>query len=99
VLASACDAEPVASGPVTVVPAALAELEARVGRMVPGLVGVRFPRGRACLRTFARDSRPTLGWDPGAGHVFWVAGLGGHGATSALAIGEMAARQIIERLG
>ena len=43
------------------------------------------------LRTFAPDRRFVLGWDPGVSNLFWVAGLGGHGMTSGLAVGALAA--------
>lgn len=43
------------------------------------------------LRTFAADRKFVLGWDPWNPRLFWSAGLGGHGMTSALAVGELAA--------
>jgi len=53
---------------------------------------VRFWSG---LRTFAPDRRFVLGYDPINPNLFWVAGLGGHGMTSGLAVGEHAAQAIL----
>jgi D-arginine dehydrogenase len=52
----------------------------------------------ACQRTFAPEGVPRVGWDPDRPWLCWVAGLGGHGATAAAAIGEDAADAILERL-
>jgi len=43
------------------------------------------------LRTFAPDRRFVIGWDPWRPDLFWSAGLGGHGMTSGLAVGALAA--------
>jgi len=50
------------------------------------------------LRTFAPDRRFVLGYDPINPNLFWVAGLGGHGMTSGLAVGELAAQGILGRV-
>lgn len=47
------------------------------------------------LRTFAPDRRFVIGPDPINPRLFWVAGLGGHGMTSGLAVGELAARALL----
>ncbi len=47
------------------------------------------------LRTFAPDRRFVLGPDPIQPNLFWVAGLGGHGMTSGLAVGALAARVVL----
>jgi len=44
------------------------------------------------LRTFAPDRRFVIGWDPINPRLFWVVGLGGHGMTSGLAVGKLAAK-------
>jgi len=49
------------------------------------------------LRTFAPDRRFVLGWDPWNPRLFWSAGLGGHGMTSGLAVGAMAAECFLRR--
>jgi glycine/D-amino acid oxidase-like deaminating enzyme len=43
------------------------------------------------LRTFAPDRRFVIGWDPWNPRLFWSAGLGGHGMTTGLAVGALAA--------
>jgi D-arginine dehydrogenase len=47
------------------------------------------------LRTFAPDRRFVIGADPVNPRLFWVAGLGGHGMTSGLAVGHLAAQAIL----
>jgi glycine/D-amino acid oxidase-like deaminating enzyme len=49
------------------------------------------------LRTFAPDRRFVIGWDPWNPCLFWSAGLGGHGMTSGLAVGALAANQFLRR--
>jgi glycine/D-amino acid oxidase-like deaminating enzyme len=47
------------------------------------------------LRTFAPDRTFVLGFDPVNPNLFWVAGLGGHGMTSGLAVGHLAAGNLL----
>ena len=61
----------------------------------PGLAGLPVTRLWAGLRTFAPDRRFVLGPDPVNPDLFWVAGLGGHGMTSGLAVGQLAAQAIL----
>lgn len=49
------------------------------------------------LRTFSPDRRFCIGFDPKNPRIFWVAGLGGHGMTSGLAVGRLAAEAILGR--
>jgi glycine/D-amino acid oxidase-like deaminating enzyme len=49
------------------------------------------------LRTFSPDRRFVLGWDPWNPRLFWCAGLGGHGMTSGLAVGALAAERFLHR--
>jgi D-arginine dehydrogenase len=63
-------------------------------RYAPGLSAVALRRNWACLRTFAPDRRPVIGWDPGTRGLFHVSGLGGFGVTTSLAVGEVAASVI-----
>jgi D-arginine dehydrogenase len=60
----------------------------------PGLADVAIKRDWACLRTFAPDRRPVIGWDPDISGLFHVSGLGGFGVTTSLAIGEIASNLI-----
>lgn len=59
--------------------------------LAPDLADRPITRYWTGLRTFAPDRRFVLGWDPGVPGLFWVAGLGGHGMTSGLAVGALAA--------
>ncbi|MBI4913890.1 MAG: FAD-binding oxidoreductase [Acidobacteria bacterium] len=71
-------------------PSALEQLHALQEELVPGpdLTVARWWSG---LRTFAPDRGFVVGWDPGNPRLFWMAGLGGHGITTALAVGPLAA--------
>jgi glycine/D-amino acid oxidase-like deaminating enzyme len=44
------------------------------------------------LRTFSADRKFVIGWDTVNPRLFWVTGLAGHGMTSGLAVGRMAAQ-------
>lgn len=96
-LLSGCDGVDVAPADVASEPGAAAALADRLARAAPALAALPVASARACLRSFAPDGRPVIGWDPAAPHLFRVAALGGHGATSALAIGERAAAELLKR--
>lgn len=48
-------------------------------------------RSWACQRAFTTDRQMRLGRDPERPWLIWAAGLGGHGATAAAAVGEVVA--------
>jgi len=98
-LLCSCDGTAAAPGDAEVQPAAAAALHARLRRIAPGLADLSIERSWACLRTFTPDQRPRLGWDAETPWLFWVAGLGGHGATTSAAVGQMAADEILVKLG
>jgi glycine/D-amino acid oxidase-like deaminating enzyme len=98
-LLCACDSTPTAPEDARPVPEVVAALAGRLAHVMPGLAGLPIARSWACLRTFTQDGRPRIEWDPERRWLFWVAGLGGHGATSAAAIGQEAAAAICARLG
>ncbi|MFC1492105.1 NAD(P)/FAD-dependent oxidoreductase, partial [Nitrospinota bacterium] len=77
--------------------AARALLVEKLRRWVPPLQWLRYEASWACLRTLTPDNRFVIGWDPLVQDFFWVAGLGGHGATCSATVGEMAARLILGR--
>ena len=52
------------------------------------------PRSWAGLRTFATDRSPVVGYDPGVGGFFWLAGQGGFGIQTAPAMSRIAAALI-----
>ena len=69
---------------------------ASLRELAPDLAAVPIARLWCGLRTFAPDRRFVLGHDPVNPRLFWVAGLGGHGMTSGLAVGRMAARSLMQ---
>ncbi|MBK8794741.1 MAG: FAD-binding oxidoreductase [Holophaga sp.] len=70
-------------------------LAASLRELAPTLADLPIARLWCGLRTFAPDRRFVIGYDPINPHLFWVAGLGGHGMTSGLAVGELAAQAIL----
>jgi glycine/D-amino acid oxidase-like deaminating enzyme len=78
-------------------PAVLESLFASLREMAPDLADRPITRTWAGLRTFAPDRRFVLGWDPWNPRLFWSAGLGGHGMTSGLAVGALAAECFLRR--
>lgn len=62
----------------------------------PGLAEISIRRSWACLRTFAPDRLPVIGWDPEINGLFHVSGLGGFGVTTSLAIGDIASALICD---
>lgn len=78
-------------------PEALAGLGATLLELAPGLVDCPIARAWCGLRTFAPDRRFAIGFDPVNPRLFWVAGLGGHGMTSGLAVGRLAAERFRDR--
>lgn len=63
----------------------------RLLECLPAVADLGWRGGWTGLRTFAPDRRPILGPDPELPGLVWVAGLGGFGLTSHLAIGEAVA--------
>lgn len=63
--------------------------------LAPAFADLPIARIWCGMRTFAPDRRFVLGPDPVNPNLFWVAGLGGHGMTSGLAVGDLAARTIL----
>jgi glycine/D-amino acid oxidase-like deaminating enzyme len=59
----------------------------------------RIVRRWACQRSFTEDRKMRLGRDPDRPWLVWAAGLGGHGATAAPAVGERVAEAVITALG
>ncbi len=77
--------------------AILENLSASLRELAPDHADLPIVRFWSGLRTFAPDRRFVLGFDPINPNLFWVAGLGGHGMTSGLAVGEHAAQAILGR--
>lgn len=74
----------------------LEALGERAEELAPELEDARPVRAWSGLRTFSPDRRFVIGWDPMNPRLFWVAGLGGHGMTTGLAVGRLAADLIRE---
>jgi glycine/D-amino acid oxidase-like deaminating enzyme len=98
VLVSPCDAAATAPADQQPTPEGDLCLAARL-RAVPGLAGAGVARRWACQRAFTPDRRMRLGRDPHRPWLVWAAGLGGHGATAAAAVGEVVAGAVLEALG
>lgn len=78
-------------------PAVLEGLYASLRELAPHLADRPVTRYWTGLRTFAPDRRFVIGWDPWNPRLFWSAGLGGHGMTSGLAVGQLAADCFLRR--
>jgi D-arginine dehydrogenase len=96
-LLSPCDAEPHRPAEPEVDPLRRDELARKVADVFGVLGEWRLGPGWACLRTFAKDERFVIGPDPKVKGLFWVGALGGHGMTSAYAVGRLAAQVILGR--
>jgi glycine/D-amino acid oxidase-like deaminating enzyme len=62
------------------------------------LANAMITRRWACQRAYTPDRKMRLGGDDHRPWLVWAAGLGGHGATAAPAVGEAVAAAVIERL-
>jgi len=96
-LLSPCDAEPHRAVEPEVDPQRRDELARKVADVFGVLGEWRLGPGWACLRTFAEDERFVIGPDPAVRGLHWVGALGGHGMTSAYAVGRLAAQVILGR--
>jgi D-arginine dehydrogenase len=96
-LLSHCDSRAVPPADVVADDGAADALAERIRRAAPGLAGLQVKRAWACLRTFAPDHRMRIGWDRERSWLYWVAALGGHGATASAAVGERAATDLTAR--
>lgn len=74
-------------------------LAEKIERYMPALSEVSISRGWAGFRTLTPDGRFIIGWDSQVENFFWVAGLGGHGMTTSAALGELAAKLLIDGPG
>ncbi len=72
----------------------LFELGVRLSRSIPGLAQSAVRNLWACLRTFSSDRCPVAGSDPRVEGLYWLAGFGGQGLSTALSSGEVVASVI-----
>jgi len=97
-LVSPCDRVVTAPADQQPTPDGDACLAARL-RAAPALAGAAVVRRWACQRAFTPDRQMRLGRDPRRPWLVWAAGLGGHGATAAAAVGEVVAGAVLAALG
>jgi len=98
-LVSGCDESPSEPCDAVVAAGAVEQLADRLDAAAPGLSDIGIARAWACLRTFNPGGGPEVDWDDEVPWLFWVAGLGGHGATASAAVGQRAANRIAIRRG
>jgi glycine/D-amino acid oxidase-like deaminating enzyme len=95
-LVSPCDAQ--ATAPDDQLADALGDAVLEVKLADTGWSRARVTRKWACQRAFAADRQMRLGRDPSRPWLVWAAGLGGHGATAAAAVGEVVADACVAAL-
>lgn len=86
-----CDEQPADPGDYRSDPSATERLHELIARLQPGLGDVAVMNSWVGQRTFARDRKFVIGFDPRDRRIFHVAGLGGHGVTTSPAVGRLAA--------
>jgi len=89
-LLSPCDETPMPAGLPPTDPAAAELLAEKLAAAAPRLGDLAIRRSWACLRTFAPDRRPLIGYDASIQGLFHVSGLGGFGMMCSAAVGELA---------
>jgi glycine/D-amino acid oxidase-like deaminating enzyme len=94
-LLCACDERSWTHGPPRVDPDHREVLAETLVRHAPGLSGIRPTRAWVGLRSLTPDGRFILGRDPDLEGFVWAAGLGGHGMTTAMEVGELVADSIL----
>jgi D-arginine dehydrogenase len=68
----------------------------KLQRHCPALADLPIARHWAGARTFAPNDKFLARWDARAPGFFWIAGLGGHGATCSSAMGQLASRILLQ---
>lgn len=97
ILASPCDEQPWFLDLPSPDESAMEWLAEKLTSLAPMLVQASVRRSWACLRTRAPDLAPVAGEDPRVRGLFWLAGLGGHGMTIGVALGEVVAALVCGR--
>ena len=97
-LVSPCDKSPCEPGDQQPDPVGEAQFAVLIDNAAPALAGVPIARRWACQRAFTEDRKMKLGRDPDRPWLVWAAGLGGHGATASLAVGERVAEAVVAAL-
>lgn len=94
VLVCVCDASREPPGDAVPDEIGTSALRAILGRAAPDWDAHAVKRAWACQRSFTPERTMRLGRDPRRPWLVWAAGLGGHGATAAAAVGETVADAI-----
>ncbi len=94
-LLCACDETPAPPGVYEEDPQVAIHLADLLRDRQPGLGEIRIMQSWVGQRTFAPDRRFAIGYDPRDRRIFHVAGLGGHGVTTAPAVGALAAELLL----
>lgn len=97
-LLCACDRSSVDPDACAADPAQEPAILERARECLPELDGLQRERFWAGMRTFGPDALPLVGRDPSLAGLFWSAGLGGHGMTTSLATGRIAAEGLLDRV-
>ncbi|MFQ5489445.1 MAG: NAD(P)/FAD-dependent oxidoreductase [Phycisphaerae bacterium] len=95
-LLCACDETPADPGHYSPNPETTVRLAELVNQHQPRLGPLRIKQTWVGQRTFARDRRFVIGFDPRDRRIFHLAGLGGHGVTSSPAVGALAAELLLD---
>lgn len=66
-------------------------LQSKILRYLPRLSNASISRGWTGLRTFCPDRRPMIGPDDACPGLIWASGLGGHGVSACIGVGEAVA--------
>lgn len=90
-----CDREDAPAGSTATNPKAKELLAEKLTRHCPSLSDVQIAKEWCGIRTFTEDENFLIKRDPLSKHFFWVAALGGHGVTTAAAVGKTAAEAIL----
>lgn len=96
-LVCACDVEDVHPDRRIADPDVKVAVAEKVAAHLPAFADAGAAHFWAGLRTLTVDDVPLIGPDPRRSGLFWLAGLGGHGMTLALSVGELAADLLLDR--
>ncbi len=96
-LLSACDISDCEPDGLQSDPSVMALLARKVAASLPDYAEAGAAHFWPGLRALAPDDTPLIGPDPHREGLFWMAGLGGHGMSLSLSIGEVAADLLLDR--
>ncbi len=98
-LLSACDETAAPPGDYSEDLAVMETLAEKLASLQPRMSDIAISHSWVGQRTFAKDRRFVIGFDPRNDRLFHVAGLGGHGVTTSYTVGKMAAEGILKKTG